>query len=92
MNLISSEQTTRQNILLLLDELPPDSLSMVETFVRFVHAQQPAAKTAAGTEQPPWRYPTVPVAASSLDNWLALLSEGYEGDALADTEALYDEV
>jgi hypothetical protein len=37
-------------------------------------------------------YPTVPVPAASPDGWLDLVPEGYEGNALADTEALYDEV
>jgi len=29
---------------------------------------------------------------SSLKNWHSLISNGYEGDAVADTEALYDDV
>jgi hypothetical protein len=36
-------------------------------------------------------YPSVGVPASSLDGLMALLTEGYKGDALADTQALYDE-
>jgi hypothetical protein len=40
----------------------------------------------------PYRYPSVPMPVSSLDVWMNLLSEGYEGDALVDTEALYEEV
>jgi hypothetical protein len=38
------------------------------------------------------RYPTVENPASSLNAWLDLLPEACGGDALADTEALYDEV
>jgi hypothetical protein len=86
---LTETQTIRQNILTLLDELPPDRLPMVETFMRFMQAQ------AAPTPQPtPWVYPTVTLPASSLASWIGLLdeTEGYEGDALADTEALYDEV
>lgn len=90
MNSMPSTQTTRQNILVLLDELPPDSLPLVEKFMRFVQTEpEPFATTPSKT---PWLYPTVPVPADSLDNWMKLLSTGYEGDALADTEALYDEV
>jgi hypothetical protein len=44
------------------------------------------------TEGKPYRYPTVLMPASSLDVWLNLVPEGYEGDALTDTETLYDEV
>ena len=38
------------------------------------------------------RHPTVAPPASSLNAWKDLMPEGCGGDALADTEALYDEV
>ena len=38
------------------------------------------------------RHPTVANPASSLNNWKDLMPEGCGGDALADTEALYDDV
>jgi len=38
------------------------------------------------------QYPTVANPASSLKTWLDPISEGYEGAAVADTGALYDEV
>jgi hypothetical protein len=82
-------------ILSLLADLPPDSLALVERFVEFLHEQaqqgQPVGIVSGQAEQPPYRYPTVSVPPSSLDRWLNLAPEGYEGDALADTEALYDE-
>ena len=37
------------------------------------------------------QYPTVANPPSSLKTWLDLIPEGYEGDAVADTESLYDE-
>ena len=90
-NTASTELSTRQTILALLEELPPDSLPMVETFIRFMQAQQTAVgEKPTHFQQPPWRYPTVRVPAASLDNLLGLLDEGYEGDALADTEAIYE--
>jgi len=49
-------------------------------------------KTLAPFEPPVYRYSTVSLPASSLDGWLNLIQPGYEGDALADTEALYEEV
>ena len=89
-------QSTRQSILDLLDELPPESLTVVETFVRFLREQaqqgKPVATAPTPTELPRFHYPTVSVPASSLDKWMDLVPQGYEGDALADTEALYDEV
>lgn len=84
MNTLVSNQMTKQKITELLDELPPESLKVVEQFVRFLHQER------AFTSEP--RYPTVENPASSLNAWLALLPEGPGGDALADTEALYDEV
>ncbi len=91
---VTAVSPTKQTILTLLDKLPPESLATVETFVRFVYdqAQQGQPVVTAPVETPRFRYPTVPVPASSLDSWLDLLPEGYDGDALADTEALYDEV
>jgi prevent-host-death family protein len=41
---------------------------------------------------PTQRYPTVAAPASSLNAWMDLIPDGCGGDALADTEALYDEV
>jgi hypothetical protein len=96
MSVTSTVQSTRQSILDLLDELPPESLTVVEALVRFLRDQarqgQPVIAAPDASGQPRFRYPTVPVPASSLDKWLDLLSQGYAGDALADTEALYDEV
>jgi len=90
--------TTRaayDHLLSLLDDLPPESLTVVERFVEFLGEQarrgQPVV-TLLEQEKPPYLYPTIGVPASSLDRWLNLVPEGYEGNALADTEALYDEV
>ncbi len=89
-------KTTKEVIEALLDELPPESLAVVRQFVEFLHqqAQQGHAvvetPAMAAEPRPPYRYPTVPLPASSLQAWTKLLDEGYEGDALADTEALYN--
>mgnify|MGYP006307568659 CR=1 FL=1 len=42
--------------------------------------------------RPGARYPTVANEPSSLKDWEDLIPEGSGGDALVDTEALYDEV
>ena len=78
-----SDQVTKQRISELLDELPPASLRSVENFVRSLREREPLS--------PGPVYPTVENPASSLNAWLDLVPEGYEGDALADTEAMYDE-
>ncbi len=41
--------------------------------------------------RPGAQYPTVANPPSSLKDWLDLIPDGCGGDALADTEALYDE-
>jgi len=51
-----------------------------------------AATTGPSRPSAAQRYPTVTPPASSLNDWKDLISEGCGGDALADTEALYDEV
>jgi hypothetical protein len=90
-----SVQSTRQAILDLLDELPPESLTVVETFIRFIRDQtqrgKPVIVAPDLAELPPFRYPTVAVPASSLDGLVGIMPP-VGGDALADTEALYDEV
>jgi hypothetical protein len=76
-------QTARERIFTLLDGLSPENLKSVEDFVRFLHQSgQSVSRT---------RYPTVQNPASSLRAWLDLVPNGYDGDALTDTEALYDE-
>jgi hypothetical protein len=74
----------KQTIDELLEGLSPASLNTVVEFVRFLRAKEPLE---AGP-----LYPTVDNPASSLKLWLDLVPAGYEGDALRDTEALYDEV
>ena len=88
-------QIVKERILPLLEELPSESLAVVERFVAFLHEQARQGQTVTVTlkkaAHPPYRYPTVRVPPSSLSRWLDLVPEGYEGDALADTEALYNE-
>lgn len=78
-------------ILPLLETLPPESLTVVEQFVRFVHelAQKgQVVETVAKPTGAPYLYPTVPVPASTLRS-LSGIMPPVGGDALADTEALY---
>lgn len=88
-------QQTKKKIDELLDTLPHDNLVMVQRFVEFLREQvregQPVV-ISVNDEKPPYLYPTVENPASSLSAWLDLIPDGCGGDALADTEALYDEV
>lgn len=87
-------QTTKEAIDALLDTLPPESLTVVRQFVEFLRQQaqqgQPVV-TAVAEVHPPYLYPTVATPISNLQSLGHGLNVGYEGDALADTEALYDE-
>lgn len=86
--------TPRSHIAALLDDLPPDSLRVVEQFVEFLHVQARQGRpvvSAPNLQYLPYRYPTVPLPASSLDSLIGIMPP-VGGDALADTEALYDEV
>lgn len=92
---MKTDSQTEINFTSLLADLPPESLELVEQFVLFLRAQtrlgQPVGLVEGKGKQQPYLYPTVAVPASTLDNWLNLVPEGYDGDALADSEALYDE-
>jgi hypothetical protein len=77
-------ETAKERISTLLDDLSPEHLKSVEDFVRLLRQE---GQSGSGP-----RYPTVENPASSLHAWLDLAPDGYDGDALTDTEALYDEV
>ena len=97
MSAMASAQITKQRIAELLDDLPVKSLPVVEQFVRFLNEQTRLGVTApdtsvAGDEaSPPFRYPTVHLSPSVLDGLVGIIPP-VGGDALADTEELYDKV
>lgn len=85
-------QETKARIHQLLDELPAASLTVVERFVAFVHNQAQQGEpvvVASDRDSAPYRYPTVSLPASALSKLIGLMPP-VGGDALADTEALYD--
>ncbi len=96
---VEETDAARDRLRKLLDQLPAESLPVVEAFLRFLNRQaeeqKPVVLTepqSAGEKQHSPRYPdTVTVPISALREVIGILPEGYEGDALADTEALYDE-
>ena len=91
----TSTRATRSRIVALLEDLPPESLTLVERFIQFLRDQarrgQPVGSVPVREKRPPYVYPTVPLSASVLDGLIGIMPP-VEGDALADTEALYDEV
>lgn len=88
-------QQTKQKIDEVLDTLTHENLVVVQRFVEFLREQALQERPVGVNvkeEKAPYLYPTIEVPASSLDAWLDLVPDGCGGDALADTEALYDEV
>jgi hypothetical protein len=83
MSVQTALQKTKARIHQMLDELPPAKLTSVEDFVLFLREHE--------SLESPYRS-TVENPASSLNAWLNLIPDGCGGDALVDTEALYDEV
>ncbi|OQY47965.1 MAG: hypothetical protein B6242_03765 [Anaerolineaceae bacterium 4572_78] len=82
-----------QTIVTMLTRLSTEHVAMIEQFTRFLYTQT-LYRQYDSTSLPLGNmvYPTIAVPANSLDMWLNLLPTGYEGNALEDTEALYDEV
>ena len=83
----------RTHISALIDELPPESLKLVEQFIRFLRQQaqmgQPVGAMAVKEAQKPYLYPTVRVPTESLTELIGIMPS-VGGDALEDSEALYD--
>jgi hypothetical protein len=90
--LTKSPEAMQKHILALLADLPTDSLAFVEQLVMFLREKTHSPTPLVTREKrAPYLFPTVAVPASTLNAWMNLLPKGYDGDALADSEALYDE-
>lgn len=63
-----------------LDQLTHNGLLLVEQFLKLLGRSQDGPSYQA----------TQPVPAHVATEWVGLLDEGYDGDALADSEALYE--
>jgi hypothetical protein len=88
----AANPTSKQTIYDLLDDLPPEGLEAVEGFVRFLRKQAKKAQNAADAateESAPFRYPTIPLPLASLGGLVGIMPP-VGGNALAETEALYD--
>jgi hypothetical protein len=82
-NRARAEEVIRR-ISTLLNDLSPANLALIEQLVEQLRHSNEANPA-------PYTYPTVVNSADSLIPLTGLLRDGYAGDALADTEALYDE-
>ena len=94
MSVQTASLETKERIHQLVNNLPPASLTVVERFVSFVYNQAQQGEpvvTAADGDTASYLYPTVSLPASALGKLIDLMPP-VGGDALADTEALYDEI
>lgn len=92
----TEQQAVLDRVESILKELTPQDLIVVERFIRFVREQAERGgpirvSVPEPSSRPPYKYPTVALPVASLKAWSSLLPEGYEGDALADSEALSDD-
>ena len=79
-------------VISMLAKLPAEYVMLIEQFVRFLYEQFQRKSEVQATPTTGMTYPLVTVPADSLGMWTNLLPRGYEGNALDDTEALYNEV
>lgn len=88
------DDTAQERIISLLNDLPPEGIAVAEQFVRFLHdvvQQGSAAPTVISQAAPSVvTYPSIGLPPATLQAWSDLIAEGYTGDALTDTEALYE--
>lgn len=77
-----------QTIVEMLNELLPESLNTVDAFVRFLREQEKNSQSLDKAGR--FRYPTVLAPTLQLDNLIGFMPP-VGGDALKDTEELYNE-
>jgi hypothetical protein len=92
---LSHLHAAHDRILTLLSTLPPEGVGVVEQCAQFLHTQarqgRPIAVVAEHETPMTCHYPTISVPAAVLGGLFGLVPP-VGGDALADTEALYDAV
>lgn len=79
----------QQDIHKSIEQLPLESLKVLQQFAEFLEQQTLNKRQPDGERQP---LKLVPVPASRLTGLIGLLSPGYEGNALEDTEAYFDDI
>jgi len=80
----------RNDLYRLIEKLPLESLNIMQQFAAFLSQQTSDTPTPSMEQKRTLEIVTVP--ASRLAGLIGLLSPGYEGNALDDTEALYDDI
>lgn len=80
-----------EKIATLLEQLPPGAVMTLQEIFELLARQQSAAAAESTARLHPYRYSTVVVPTGETLRLAAETPIGYSGDALTDTEALYDQ-
>ena len=92
--LTHKNEALQEKILTLIADLPPESLTIIEQFVRFIRAQVENGLVIDSHNvhkvSPPYLYPTVGVPASIIKDLMGI-APPVGGDALEDSEKLYND-
>ena len=86
-----NNEKARQRLIALLEEMSARDLDIIEKFTLFIRQQggQSVVAVAEREGEIPYQYPTVPVPAFVFSELVNIMPP-VGGDALADTESLYD--
>lgn len=84
-------QSIRTDIARLIEQLPVESLKVLWQFASFLQ-QQGSDDDSLPTQDKPAPLEIVAVPAAQISNLIGILSPGYRGNALEDTEAILDDV
>ena len=82
---------TVEKIVTLLEQLPPGVVMTLQEIFELLAQQQSMTAAERTANVHPYRYSTVVVPAGEMLKLADETPVGYPGDALADTEALYDQ-
>lgn len=73
-----------------IEMLPEHILPDLARFIEFLRFKTGEVRSTASTASTPYRYPTITLPATTLHELVGIMPADFEGDALMDTEALYD--
>jgi len=73
-----------------IEMLPEHILPDLARFIEFLRFKTGEVRPPVPTASAPYRYPTITLPATTLRELVGIMPSDFEGDALTDTEALYD--
>lgn len=85
-----TDLTQRTALYQAIEMLPEYILPDLARFVEFLRFKTGKVRATVSTESTAYRYPTITLPAETLKDLVGIMPLDFEGDALTDTEALYD--